>query len=253
MRKENIGYEWRKLMKIAICDDEVSQTKYLSSLVKKWAENSGSVTDGHAAVEVFRSAEAFLFAWSGDKTYDVLLLDIQMPGKNGMELARTIRQSDEDLAIIFITGFSDYIEDGYEVSALHYLLKPVNEEKLLSCLDKANRRMKTEPPTLLVECGSETLRICQDEIVALEAFAHTVMITTIHQSFEVSTGIGELEKMLDQRLFVRVHRSYLVGLRFIQKIGRTELTLDNGAIIPVSRRLYKDINRAFINFYRGEK
>lgn len=233
-------------MKIAICDDEPAQTKYISRLVDKWAENRKKPVEADA----FDSAEAFEFAWSEDKSYDVLFLDIQMPGQNGMELAKTIRQSDDRLAIIFVTGFSDYMDEGYEVSALHYLIKPVDENKLFSCLDKACRNIKTEVPMLIAECGGGNIRIRQDEILYVEAFAHSVEITASGGVCKVGESIGEIEKRLDKTLFYRPHRSYIVGLKYVAKIGKTGITLDNGTLLPVSRRLYSDANRAFIDFYK---
>jgi DNA-binding LytR/AlgR family response regulator len=236
-------------MKLAICDDDPVQIKLLSSLVTKWAARSGFPVSVHT----FGSAEAFQFAWSEDQSFEVLLLDIQMPGQNGMALARDIRKADERLEIIFITGFLDYISEGYEVAALHYLMKPVNEEKLYACLDKACQREKTEAKTLLVESGGAQVRIRQDEILYLEAFAHSVAIVAVASQLEVNEGIGALEKRLEPCLFVKPHRSYFVGLRYVRKIGKTALELDKGTVIPVSRRLYPDVNKAFIKFYKGER
>lgn len=237
-------------MKLAICDDDPVQIKLLSSLVTKWAARNGAPV----SVYTFGSAEAFQFAWSEDQSFELLLLlDIQMPGQNGMALARDIRKADESLVIIFITGFLDYISEGYEVSALHYLMKPVNDEKLFACLDKACQRVKTETKTLLVESGGAQVRIRQDEILYLEAFAHSVAIVTAASRLEVNEGIGALEKRLEPRLFVKPHRSYFVGLRYVRKIGKTALELDKGTVIPVSRRLYPDVNKAFIKFYKGER
>lgn len=234
-------------MKIAVCDDDAAQTEYISALVKKWAAQRKL----DAAVENYGSAEAFQFAWSAEKNVDILLLDIEMPGLNGMELAKEIRKSDDELAIVFITGFSEYISEGYDVSALHYLLKPVDEQKLFACLDRAAQKKKTAPPLLLIECGGERLRLLQSDIVYLEAFAHLTIIAAERREFEIGESIGSLEKQLEAALFLRPHRSYLVGLKHIEKIGKTELTLDNGARIPVSRRLYTDVNQAFIRFFRG--
>ncbi|WP_100488817.1 LytR/AlgR family response regulator transcription factor [Sporolactobacillus pectinivorans] len=234
-------------MKIAVCDDDKTQRDYLASLVHKWAEQS----DGHTVVETFASAQRFLFSWQADKSYDALLLDIQMPGLNGMDLARTIRQSDEWLAIIFITGYSDYMNEGYEVSALHYLIKPVKEEKLFSCLDRASKRMKIEPKMLLFESESEMIRIRQDEIICAEAFAHSVEITTVTQRYKINLNIAQLERALEPALFFRPHRSYLVGLNYIRRFGKNEMILDNGLLIPVSRRRYQAANQAFIDFFKG--
>lgn len=235
-------------MRVAICDDELVQTRFLSSLVRKWANQH----NGHVVIETFSSANAFLFAWSEDKSFDVLLLDIQMPGQTGMELAKTIRQRDDMIEIIFVTGFSDYMHEGYEVSALHYLIKPVKEDKLFACLDKACKRAKADTRTVLIERGNENLRIHQEEIIYVEAFAHLVVIATVDQRYEANTSIGDLEKKLDDALFFRSHRSYIVGIKYVRRIGKTNITLDNNMQIPVSRRRYNDANRAFIKFHRSE-
>lgn len=234
-------------MKIAICDDDKTQREYLATLVREWTKESNKTL----MLELFENAREFLFSWSADQSYDALLLDIQMPGLNGMELARKIRERNELLAIIFITGFSDYMDEGYEVSALHYLIKPVKEEKLFSVLDRASKKVTKQMKTLLIEQDGEMIRVNQETIISLEAFAHTIDITTTEQHFQVKTGIDQLEHQLDTHLFVRPHRSYLVGLNYISQLGKADLTLDTGKIIPVSRRRYQAVNQAFIRFFKG--
>lgn len=235
-------------MNIAICDDDLAQTNYLSSLVRSWADNANTPV----TIEQFASAEAFQFAWSGDGRFDCLLLDVQMPGQNGLDLAKAIRRKDDRLVIIFISGYTEYLPEGYEVSALHYLIKPIKDDKLFECLDKACKRLQAETPVLLVDCGGESVRIRQDEILYLEAFAHTVMINTTDRRYEVRVSLGGLAKSMDSALFFQPHRSYYVGLKYVRQIGKAELILDNGTKIPVSRRLYNEVNRQFINFYRSE-
>ena len=117
--------------KMAICDDCDADTEYLSSLVAAWEEVSGH----GAAVERFPSAEAFLFQYEDRKDFDILLLDVEMGEVNGIELAQRIRLEDSRVQIVFITGFPDFMAEGYEVSALHYLMKPVSREKLCAVLD----------------------------------------------------------------------------------------------------------------------
>ena len=121
------------MRKIAICDDESAQAALLEGYVTQWAAQRGETVK----LCLFPSAEAFLFAWEEEKDWAVLLLDIQMGGLSGMELAKKLRKADSSLPIIFITGVPDYVEEGYEVEALHYLLKPVRPEKLFSSLDRA--------------------------------------------------------------------------------------------------------------------
>ena len=109
-------------MNIAICEDEPVHLKHICSLVQKWS-------GGQTSVSLFESAEELLFSYSPGK-FDVFLLDIQMSGENGISLAQKIRRCNDSASIIFITAVSDYVFEGYDVGAVQYLLKPVNENKL---------------------------------------------------------------------------------------------------------------------------
>lgn len=211
------------MLNVAIVDDENVQTDLLFSLVNKWAiRNSIKVI-----INTFQDAESFLFSWYDNKSFDVLLLDIQMSGMNGIDLAKNIRKSDDNLSIIFITGLSDYISDGYDVSALHYLLKPVQEDKLFACMDKACIKAKKDQPSIIVNVNGEVVRILEDELIFVEAFAHTIFLQSTKNSYEVKMSISSLEKSLNPTKFVRCHRSYIVGIRYVSKICKTDLTLDN--------------------------
>ena len=119
-------------MHIAVCDDEPATLAYLSALVRRWGEGRADPV----RVERFPSAQALWFEWEAKPCFDLFLLDIQMQGLDGVTLARKIRAADEKCAIIFITGTAEFAADGYDVSALHYLLKPIDEAKLFACLDK---------------------------------------------------------------------------------------------------------------------
>ena len=114
---------------ISICDDNAEQIKYLRRLVRLWAEKMAFAVQLYE----YESAEEFLFKYP-DNPCDILLLDIEMGEMNGMELAKKLRNSNDNLPIIFITGYADYMADGYDVFALHYLLKPVEEDKLFFVL-----------------------------------------------------------------------------------------------------------------------
>lgn len=110
--------------KIAICDDAFTDLHYVQQCLHEWANHN------HVPISVdsFSSAESFLFHYTDQKDYDIVLLDIEMKEMNGIKLAKKIRQSNPTVQIIFISGYSDYICDGYDVEALHYLLKPLDKE-----------------------------------------------------------------------------------------------------------------------------
>lgn len=231
-------------MRIAVCDDEKEQREYLCSLIEKWSQNSGVQTE----ISQFPSAESFTFEY-GEGVFDLLLLDIQMGGQDGVSLARKLRERDGKIQIVFITALSEFIGEGYEVSALHYLIKPVREDKLFSCLDRALNAVPETVRSVIVT--SDGARLCLDEndIQASEAFSHSAAIHTADSVINVSESFGELKKLLSEDSFFPCHRSYLVHLGHIERILRTELQLDCGKLIPVSRRTCKELNEAFIKYH----
>ncbi|MCM1039188.1 MAG: LytTR family DNA-binding domain-containing protein [Roseburia sp.] len=230
--------------KIAICDDETAQLTFLSSLVKKWA----LVGKNTAEIFTFESAEVFLFRYAEDKDFDILLLDIEMGDMDGVELARHIRAENDTIQILFITAYPDFMAEGYEVSALHYLMKPIEEAKLSSVLDRAVANLQKVEPVQIFYVDGEALRIPPGEIVSVEAFAHAVVVTTIRDSYRINETISTIEELLGDG-FVRCHRSYLAAVKYMKKITKTEIVMDNDSVIPLSRRRYDMVNQAFIRYF----
>ncbi len=241
------------MLHIAIIEDEQIHTDLLAEYLHTWGRKHGQ----EVFIREFPNAESFLFVWAETKDFDVLFVDIQMEGMNGMEMARSIRKKNEDIAIVFTTGITDYMEDGYEVEALHYLLKPISMEKIGQCMDKVLRRsLKRE--YVLVHGREEVIRILVDRISYVEARGHGSLMEVCENAdtgkwiqIEIMEGISEMEKLLAMYDFARCHRSYLCSIGSIRRIGRMEITLDSGSVIPVSRRLYAEINRAFIQHFRA--
>ena len=132
--------------RVAICDDNPHDTNYVLSILNNWAQNRTA----EVSVESFQSTESFLFHYEDDKNYDILLLDIEMGSMDGVTLAREIRCDNERVQIVFITGYPDYIAQGYDVSALHYLMKPVSHEKLGQVLDRAAAALCKQVRTVLL-------------------------------------------------------------------------------------------------------
>ena len=224
--------------KIAICDDSQADTEYLTTLVKEWAK------DRTAIIKTFPSAEAFLFNYAEEKDFDILLLDIEMGKMDGVTMAKVIRQDNESVQIVFITGYSEYIADGYDVAALHYLIKPVKTEQLLSVLDRAAERLKKNEKELLLKTADETVVMPVREIRYLDVQQNYV---TVHGKTDVTVKrtLGEFEKELDERFF-RLGRSYIVNLTRVRRISKTEVILTDGSAIPLPRGQYDALNRAII-------
>jgi len=227
--------------RFAICDDDPQYTCYLEQLAVRWARQAGAETD----MERFPSAEAFLFRYEERRDFDILLLDIEMAGMDGVTLARTIRQTNDDIQIVFITGYTDYIAEGYEVSALHYLTKPLNEEKFFQVLTRAVSRLARNEPALTLELPGETVRLPLGRIRWLEV-SHNYVTVHADRDYSVKRPLGELERELDSRFF-RVGRSFVVNLACIRRVTRIEAELTSGERVPLPRGQYDKLNRAIID------
>lgn len=227
--------------KIAVCDDSASDRSYVLGMVERWASD----TDNIALINTFSSAEEFLFHYADESDYDILLLDIEMGEMDGVTLAKTLRRGNDTVQIVFITGYSDYISEGYEVSALHYLMKPLKEEKLRDVLNRATEKLAKNERVLNLEVGGEMVRVPLYQISFAEVFGNYV---TIHAQTNVTVRmtLAELCEMLDER-FLRVGRSAIVNLTKITRVTKTEIRLADGTTVPLPRGAYDGINRAIIN------
>jgi len=235
-------------IRIALCDDEKHQRDYLMLLTGQWA-NQNNIK---AQTDPYESAEQFKMMREDSTPYDILLLDIQMGGQDGVSLAKELRAQNDNLIIIFITGMPDFLQDGYDVSALHYLLKPVDEGKFFAVLDKAAKQVSNGGRQLLLPVDGDIVKVSAADIMYIESFAHYLEIVLISSAITVKMPIYKLEQQLGTG-FVRCHRSYLVGMRHISKITKTDIILDSGKAIPLSRRLYSAANEAFIKFISGKR
>ncbi len=236
------------MYKIGICDDNQTDAEYLEELLQTWAKQSGHSLN----IETFLSAESFLFHYAEEKAYDILLLDIEMEEMDGVALAKKVRQENENVQIVFITGYPDYIGEGYEVAALHYLMKPVRREKLFSVLERAVSNLQKQKRVIVLPVDGEMRRVSVDEIQYVEAFSHSISITTTKGTYEVRKALSEMEALLGEG-FIRCHRSYLVGLRFVSGVSKQTVTLDDGTELPVSRSASAAVHKAFVKYYTGEE
>jgi len=233
---------------IIITDDNDADIQHLRYLTEQWA----AIEQISLEIVSYSSAEEFLFHCSENVncdllvTCDLLLLDIEMPGTDGVTLAKTIRQTNKKVNIVFITGYYDYISEGYEVSALHYLMKPVEREKLFRTLNRAYENSLRYMQYLTLKLTDCTVRVPFSEIRYLEVQKNYV---TIHadNDYTVKQPLGDFEKQLSpDDSFFRVGRSYIVNLRRIRQVIKKEILLMDGTVIPLPRGMYEPLNREII-------
>lgn len=274
--------------RIAIVEDETPHAELLKQHIESWQKRQGMV---ELHVRHFCHASAFFFDWE-ETCYDMIFLDIQMPGINGMETARKIRETDSGVKLVFTTGITDYLEEGYEVEAIRYLLKPITQEKVWQCLDKLLQEPVPSPQHLF-QTQEGVVKVSEQEIEYLEARGHYTVChlagrasrrpwgtadeprekssrgeatlgrqteSPMQNSISQDTpreillweGFNTLCDRLSQRPFVRCHRSYLCNIAHIHRVERTDILLESGGSIPVSRRMYESVVKAFISYFRRE-
>ena len=226
--------------RVAIVDDSVTDARFVEGILTDWAGEKQAAIQA----EVFSSAESFLFRYAEDKEWDILLLDIEMGAMDGVTMAKKVRAHNEAVQIVFITGYSDYIAEGYEVAALHYLMKPVKREKLMTVLDRALEKRKQEERCLNLEMSGEMVRLPFYEIRYLDVRQNYV---TVHAKgdYTIKRSLNDFEKELDHR-FHRVGRSMILNLKYIQRVTKTEVRLSDGTVLPLPRGAYEPLNRAII-------
>jgi Response regulator of the LytR/AlgR family len=237
-------------MKIAVCEDISEEAEWLCEVIYRWS------VENEKAVEITSYADAASFSFAlEDILFDVLFLDIRMPGEDGVTLAKRLRKQAYDLSIVFVTGEREYIMEGYEVEAVNYLLKPLEEEKVFQCLNRICEKSRKQEPFIILKTEDITVKLLQREIYLVEVFGHRLVYVTEKGSFEVVSTMKQARQELREEWFVTCHRGVLVNLLYVDFVGKNSLLLsddrrDFRREVPVSRRMYGEVNQAFIRFYR---
>lgn len=234
------------MYRIALCEDEALFSKDLEVMCR-------SILD-HLAVDyemnLFNSSKDFLHAFlDKGKRFDLMLLDIVMAEPNGMDLAHLIRKDDSDGAIIFITSNPDFALLGYDVQALHYLIKPAKQD-VLERLIKADYNNRFQTNFYIFETGTQMVRVAVQEIVCLETVGRKVEVTLQSGVVYYNGKLSELLEELPNEQFVRCHQAFALNIKNIQELNYNEAITCTGKSISVSRTYTKDVQHAFAKHLR---
>lgn len=235
-------------MRIAICDDEILVQQILEEKVK------GLFPD--AVIERFTSGDEFIA--SGCKP-DILFLDIQMPGKNGIKTAKAFRLDNLDTIIIFITALGEYVYDAFDVGAFHYLIKPIDDMKFIEVLKKAVeqknkqkiQKSETEEPFLLIKYQSITRKILLKDIVYAEVFNRKIFLHMKNETIEYYGKLKEIESVTKGSFF-RTHRAYLVNLKYVSSYESGKVYMKDKEVL-LSKSNYSAFVKAFLHYHRRDE
>lgn len=242
------------MVKLAFCDDDLSVLNDISILIDKYrVERNKDIryTAFHSPLELLSEIE------KGTR-YDVLFLDVVMPGQNGISVAEEIRQYDTNVKIIFLTSSSEFAVQSYTVNAFFYQMKPIWKESFDRLMDSVLAECKQDEQTgLIIRCKSGITRIELDKLEYCEIIGRTLVFHMTNRNiFESTSGsLDELSAQLSQyRNFLRPHRSFLINMEYIQNISHNSITLMSQAQIPIPHGKCSDIKNSYLEyaFYRKQ-
>lgn len=237
-------------MRIAICDDDSQELNRVSSCIELYREErSKAIT-----YKAFQSAVELLSDMSSSQ-YDLLFLDILMPGINGMTAARELRTFDEGVKIIFLTSSPEFAVESYAVKAYDYILKPVSRDRLNALLDSILAEAQEPLDGLTVKTRMGMARILYSRLSFVEVMNKKLYFNMTDGSIrEVTSPLADFEEQLLLRPeFVKVHRSYIVNLWYVIELDAKELITASGKHIPISRLLCGGVREAYMKHLFLEK
>lgn len=235
------------MVKIAFCDDDISVLNELRVLLDRYRVERNCVVD----YVIFNSPLNLLAEIERGVRYDILFLDVLMPGENGIDAAAEIRNYDSDVKIIFLTSSSEFAVQSYMVNAYYYQLKPIWEESFFRLMDSVlSQCEKEQEGSLILRCKNGITRIELRQLEYCEVIHRTLMIhLSTGKVLESIGSLDELCKQLESDVkFLRPHRSYLVNLEFVQNISYRAIIMSCLAEIPIPRGKYNEVKNAFLEY-----
>ena len=230
-------------MRIAICDDEKNIRELIGNkVVRQYPE---------AEIVFFSSGEELLLS---DMYIDILFLDIQMSGRNGMETARELRQKDKNMIIIFVTAVEEYVFQAFDVGAFHYIVKPIDDAKFVDVLHRAvegldlqNKDVKErEEKYVLINNSGVHTKVILDEIVYAEVFNRKVVIHKLNETIEYYGKMSDLEALTGDNFF-RPHRAYLINFKYVEKYDATTIYLEKGTVL-MAKQNYPEFVKKYMKY-----
>ena len=233
------------MLSIAVCDDIPIECAQLAEHIKNILNQLGrsfSLKHFFDGQELLKGAESF----------DIVFLDIKMPEISGMELAKQMWVNGRESIIIFVTSAEEYVYEAYDVEAFHFLLKPVNEDKLKNVLKKAVVKVTAcnNGDFIVISSGHQIKKILLKDILYIESVGRMVKIHCNSGVFETYKQIGDLEQTLSDKHFFRCHKSFLLNLEYVSHFDKSEIVMENGDTVFLARKRAKIFQKEFISYMK---
>ncbi len=230
-------------MRIAICDDCKFDRTLLCEYIHQYAEN----TLTNIETVQFDCGEELLRSFPGER-YKILFLDIYMKGINGVTVAEKIRETDEECKIIFTTSSIEHKTEGFEVAATHYLVKPINYDRVKQALNRCKQVLAADARYIELTVNKVPLKIILKDIHYIEAIRNGIVVTTGSEKLKVLYSMSSIEGLLNDKRFIRCHRGFIINMEQVTLMGEDKFIMKNGSEIPIRQCGRKTIRLSYTEY-----
>ena len=234
-------------MKIAICDDNLNIVDEVKILLDEYALSKNLSLD----ISTFNDGQAVL---ESDERFNIAILDVEMPGCNGIELGKILREKNRHIVLMYITSHKKYLDEALNLNAARFFEKPIDSKRFYDGLDNALKRIDNTTIKFFLKEDNASVRINANDIiyVEIEPIGHRkTKIVTEEKTYISSNKIVFWEEHLISSLFVKTHKSYIINMEYITKYENNTLQLDGKYNIPISRNYQSSVHKAFIRYMTG--
>lgn len=234
-------------MKIAICDDNLNIVDEVKNLLDEYALSKNLSLD----ISTFNDGQAVL---ESDERFNIAILDVEMPGCNGIELGKILREKNRHIVLMYITSHKKYLDEALNLNAARFFEKPIDSKRFYDGLDNALKRIDNTTIKFFLKEDNASVRINANDIiyVEIEPIGHRkTKIVTEEKTYISSNKIVFWEEHLISSLFVKTHKSYIINMEYITKYENNTLQLDGKYNIPISRNYQSSVHKAFIRYMTG--
>lgn len=234
-------------MKIAICDDNLNIVEEVRGLLDEYALSKNIPLD----ISTFNNGQAVL---ESDEKFNIAILDVEMPGCNGIELGKILREKNRHIVLMYITSHKKYLDEALNLNAARFFEKPIDSKRFYDGLDNALKRIDNTTIKFFLKENNASVRINASDIIyiEIEPIGHRkTKVVTEEKTYISSNKIAFWEEHLISSLFVKTHKSYIINMEYITKYENDIVQLDNNYNIPVSRNFKSAVHKAFVRYMTG--